>query len=80
MTTDFLEQLAQGEVPPIPQTFDRQVHQRLNVRLIALHLLDFAVRGLPYAMVHFTMAVLSLVVFTITGNFVKGETHDSGAN
>jgi hypothetical protein len=69
MTTDFLEQLAQLEVPAVPQEFDRQLHQRMNRSLLAQQLLDLALSGLPWAAAHFAHALLGAIVFTATGRY-----------
>ena len=69
MATDLLEQLAKAEIPPVPETLDRQVHQRLNDTLLVLHVLDFMVRAVPYALLHFSRAVVGLVGYSLTSKF-----------
>ncbi len=49
MNADWRHQLQDAEVPPVPETFDQGVHARVNHFLLALHLAEFAVRGLPAA-------------------------------
>ena len=48
-------------VPPVPPTFDRAVHERINKRLVVGQFLDFATRGFAFAMVHFARAVAELL-------------------
>ena len=69
MATDLLEQLAKAEIPPVPETLDRQVHQRLNYTLLVLHVLDFMVRAVPYALLHFCRAVVGMVGYSLTSKF-----------
>jgi len=69
MATDLLEQLAKAEIPPVPETLDRQVHQRLNYTLLVLHVLDFMLRAVPYALLHFFRAVVGLVGYSLTSKF-----------
>ena len=69
METDFLDRLAEHEVPPLPESFERQVHERVNHALVVLHVLDLAVRGLPWAMLCFGRAVIGLVMMTLSGRF-----------
>ena len=69
MENHLLEQLGEVEVPPLPKDFDRQVHSRLNSRLLVAHLADLALRGLPTAVMHFAWAWVGLVRFSLTGRF-----------
>ena len=65
-------------VPPPPLGFDQVVHERLNRALAIGHVLDFAVRAIPFACVEFFRAIGGLMVFTATGNFPKH--HDQHPN
>lgn len=69
MSSDLFEQLAEQEVPPVPQTLSRGVHRRLNRALVVLHVVEFVLCALPYAMVQFGRAVWGLVVHSISGRF-----------
>ena len=69
MATDLLEQLAKAEIPPVPETLDRQVHQRLNCVLLTLHVLDFMLRAAPFAVLHFGRGLVGLVRYTLTSKF-----------
>jgi len=69
MASDFLEQLAELDVPTPPAEFDRQLHARVNRSLVLQHLFDLAVGAFPWAVLGFARAVLGLVVFTTTGRF-----------
>jgi hypothetical protein len=73
MPEDLLEQLAAAPVPPLPEQFESGVHERINERLSAGQCLDFAFNALPYAVVHFTKAVVGLIEFTVTGQFRSGR-------
>jgi len=66
---DPLEELALLEVPAPPAEFDRQLHRRVNQRLIAQHLADLVLRAMPWAMLHLGQALLGLVRFSLTGRF-----------
>ena len=66
-TDDLFEQLACPEVPPPPANFERRVHLRLNKYLAALHVVEFALRAVPYALGHFAKAVVGLARYTFTG-------------
>ena len=70
MAQDIFEQLADWDVPPPPAQFDQQVHQRVNKTLLLVHLVDLAVRGMPWAMLHFGRAVVGLLLLTLRGHFV----------
>ena len=72
-TNNFLEQLAQLDVPPPPAAFDRELHQRVNKSLTTLHLIDFAMRAMPWAMLQFTKALLGAATFTLKGRFDDGR-------
>ena len=44
MATDLFEKLADLPVPPVPEKFDRGVHDRINTRLLAGQFLDLGMR------------------------------------
>jgi hypothetical protein len=75
MASDLFEQLADLPVPPAPSTLDRAIHKRINQRLLVGHFLDFATRGLGFALVHLARAFAELIRLTVTGKF-ESETRD----
>jgi hypothetical protein len=80
MADDFLQRLSELRVAAPPIGFDRQLHERLNERLLTQQFLDLFVRGMPWALVHFGRAVVELCVFSICGRFAderKKENRDS---
>jgi hypothetical protein len=80
MADDFLQRLAELEVAAPPAEFDRQLHDRLNHRLMVQQFLDLLVRGMPWALLHFGRAIVELCVFSISGHFAderKKENRDS---
>jgi hypothetical protein len=77
MADDFLQRLSELKVATPPSGFDRQLHQRLNERLIIQHFLDLLVRGMPWALMHFGRAVLGLCVFSIRGRFADEGTKEN---
>ena len=68
---NLLEQLADLEVPPPPPSaqFDRQLHERVNRSLFIWQMVDLVVSGLPWAMLHFSRALVGLIAFTVTGQY-----------
>ena len=77
MNHDFLEQLAELEVPEPPAEFDRQLHGRVNQWLLVQQLLDLALRGLPWAVLCFARALVGLGAFSITGRFPDERTPEN---
>jgi len=71
MPQDVLEQLAELEVPSKPVDLQRDVHKRLNARLLSLHLAELALRALPYAFVCFSEALAGLVSYSATGRYPR---------
>jgi hypothetical protein len=71
MLTDLLERLAELPVPPAPapQTFDREIHKRINSRLIVGQLSDLLLHGFAFAVGHFAKAMLGVIRLTLTGKF-----------
>jgi hypothetical protein len=69
MATDLLEQLAELPVPPAPppQTFDREIHRRINSRLIVGQVFDLSLQGFTYASANFAKALLGFARLTLTG-------------
>lgn len=76
MPNDLLDLLSRDDVPESPQELSKQVHDRLNPRLLALHLAEFAVSVVPFAFFYFLKAMAGALMFTLTGEFRKeGEDH-----
>lgn len=76
MANDLFEQLSRDDVPQIPGGLPRQVHERLNPRLLGFHLAEFAVLAVPFAFFHFLKALTGALGFSLTGRFPKeGEDH-----
>lgn len=69
MSKGLLDRLAEREVPPVPAALNRGVHERVNRALLAAHLLDFVVWGVPYLIGHLSRAVVSFLVGSLTGRF-----------
>jgi hypothetical protein len=72
MATDLFEKLADLPVPPVPEKFDRGVHDRINTRLLAGQFLDLGMRGCGFAFVHFARALVGFFKLTVTGKFESG--------
>ncbi|MEX2113931.1 MAG: hypothetical protein WD845_12145 [Pirellulales bacterium] len=69
MAPDLLERLAQTEVPPPPDTFDRQLHDKVNRTLLITQFVDLFLVGMPWAFLQFSRALLGFVAFTVTGRY-----------
>ena len=66
---NLLEQLGQQHVPAPPTRLKHEVRLRMNTALVALQLADFALRALPYALLHFAQAVGGMLLYTLTGTY-----------
>ena len=68
---DMLEQLAIAPVPPMPTapSFTAGVRRKLHPRLLALHVLEFAVGGMLWSLTHMAAALTAAAVYTITGTW-----------
>ena len=69
MAGDLFERLADVEVPPMPDNFDHDVHQRVNKALLVVHLAELATKGMAFAAGHFLAATWGLLIFTLSGRF-----------
>jgi hypothetical protein len=69
MATNLFEQLADLEVPPPPVQFDKQLHERVNRSLVVSQMIDLAVTGLPWALLHFARAFVGLIALTVSGRY-----------
>jgi len=60
---DVLDQLANVAVAPVPgqRSFAAGVRRKLNPRLLALHVVEFAVGETSWAVVHMAAALLAAV-------------------
>lgn len=76
MSNDLLDLLSRDDVPESPRSLPKQIHQRLNPRLLGFHLAEFAVLAVPFAFFHFLKAMAGAFTFTLTGHFrQEGEDH-----
>lgn len=76
MNTDLFDELATGEVPPLPVDFDRSVHQRLNRVLVFSQAAEVVFQVLPYALAHFGQALMGLAAFTLSGRNPAADSSD----
>jgi hypothetical protein len=70
---DLLESLAEVDVPPVPAApdFSAGVRAKLHPRLLAAHVVGFALQALPWAAVQFVGAVLAALQFSVTGTWAN---------
>jgi hypothetical protein len=73
MAPDFLEQLADFEVPPPPSEFGRQLHQRMNRDLAIVQFIELLTVVLPAAVFEFARALSGLVRFSFSGKYELNE-------
>lgn len=71
----LLDQLGQQPVPRAPQKLRQTVRERVNTSLVLVQLVDLAMRGLPYALLHFAKAVGGALLFTLSGQY-QPKPHD----
>lgn len=71
MATDLFDRLAELEVPPQPdtETFDRQLHERVNRWLVIGQVVDLVFGGIPWALAHFLRSLVVFATFTATGRY-----------
>lgn len=80
---DVLDRLAEVAVPPVPaqRSFTAGVRRKLNPRLLAAQVLEFAVGATAWAIVHMTEALFAAIRYTVTGAWPeggqRGMRHDS---
>jgi len=68
---DALEHLASVAVPPVPAApvFAAGVRRKLHPRLLAFHLVEFAVGATLWAVVHMAGALIAAGCYTLTGRW-----------
>jgi len=69
MNGELIEELAEAHVPPVPESFDRDVHLRVNRLLVTVHLLDFVLRATPQVALEFMRATAALARYTLAGDY-----------
>jgi hypothetical protein len=71
------EHLSQLEVPPVPaaQTLRAGVRRKLNPRLLALHVVEFAFGATSWALVHMAAALAAALRYTVTGRWPPSGRH-----
>jgi hypothetical protein len=72
---DVLDQLADVAVPPVPaqRSFTAGVRRKLNPRLLAVHVIEFALGATGWAVVHMAAALLAAIQYTATGTWPRGR-------
>ena len=73
MAPDFLEQLADLEVPPPPSQFGRELHQRMNRDLTIVQLVELLAVVFPAAMFELARAFGGLVRYSFSGKYELNE-------
>lgn len=75
---DLLEQLADVTVPPVPAspTFTAGVRRKLYPRLLALHLVEFALGATVWAAGWFFGALFASLCYTVTGSWPRWQHHE----
>jgi hypothetical protein len=69
MAPDFLDQLADMEVPPPPAEFGQELHQRMNRGLVIVQLVELVAIVFPTAVLELGRALGGLVRFTASGKY-----------
>ena len=72
---DVLDQLANVAVPPVPgqRSFTDGVRRKLNPRLLAVHVVEFALGATAWAVLHMATALLAALQYTVTGAWPRGQ-------
>jgi hypothetical protein len=72
---DVLDQLADVAVPAVPaqRSFTAGVRRKLNPRLLAVHVIEFALGATAWAVVHMAAALLAAIQYTATGTWPRGR-------
>jgi hypothetical protein len=73
MAPDFLEQLADLEVPPPPSQFGQQLHERMNRDLAIVQLIELLTVVFPAAVFELARALGGLLRFTFSGKYELNE-------
>lgn len=68
MASGLLKRLAEQQVPPPPDSFENELNNRLNDRLLFTQLVELVFGAMPSACLEFGRALVGLVVLTLTGN------------
>jgi hypothetical protein len=68
---DPLERLAHLDVPPVPEAASLRagVRRKLNPRLLALHILEFAVGATVWTIIRMSAALAAAFHYTLTGRW-----------
>ena len=84
--TDFLDQLADEEVPGMPGGLDVNLHHRINNLLFGQQVLEVICLAIPYVFFHYLRALAGAASFSLTGRYPEirdpqaGEDHASRDN
>jgi len=72
---DPLERLAHLDVPPVPEAASLRagVRRKLNPRLLALHVVEFAVGATVWTIIQMSAALAAAFHYTLTGRWPDGR-------
>ena len=70
---DLLEQIADRlvdtDVPPVPERFEAGVRRKLHPRLLASHVVEFAVFAMAAGLWHMATALVAAMHYTLVGSW-----------
>ena len=73
---NFLDQLADEDMPVMPDEFDTNLHHRINNLLIGQQVLELICFAIPYVFFHYLHALTGATCFSMSGRYPKtGEDH-----
>ncbi len=78
---NFLDQLADEDMPVMPDELDTNLHHRINNLLIGQQVLELICFAIPYVFFHYLHALTGATCFSMSGRYPKtGEDHATRAD
>ena len=74
---NFLDQLADEEMPAVPSELDANLHQRINNLLLGQHVLELICLGIPYVFFHLLHALTGAACFSLSGRYPRTGEDDA---
>ncbi len=73
MKKNFLDQLADEDVPVMPSKLDANLHDRINNLLCGQQVLEVICCAIPYVFFHYLHALAGAAALTVSGRYPESR-------
>ena len=77
---NFLDDMADDDVPVMPPQLDADLHRRINEFLLVQHLVEVICLAIPFVFFHFLHALGGAICFSLSGRYPKLDAPEPGTD